>query len=340
MRLLKILGIIISVVIILLVVMIAFTPPKKYLERSLVMNASPGTIYEEVNTFKDFSQWSPLYTMDPQVRLSFEGPDNGPGAKVQWNGEKAGSGSEYIIASEANRHVKKRLEFDGLNGIFYTDFDLQPVNGGTKVIWSYQADYAGTGVLNRVKGKLFNWFADKLIGSRYEQGLMSLKKIVEDRPVFSVKITEEKASPFLYIGEQRTMNPEHIKAINQEKNAIYRDIKTLLKKMKVEQAGAPLCVYTRFSESNMDMICGLPIHENIKIDNPKFRVLKTTGGKVVKAIHLGSHSSLRDTHRQIMQYLGYKRLPVTGPSWEIYVTDFSTEKDTARWITEIYYPID
>jgi effector-binding domain-containing protein len=62
-------------------------------------------------------------------------------------------------------------------------------------------------------------------------------------------------------------------------------------------------------------------------------------GKVVKAVHTGDYSGLVNAHMEINEYMQSKNLTMAGNPWESYVTDPMTEKDTAKWVTEIYYPI-
>ena len=90
----------------------------------------------------------------------------------------------------------------------------------------------------------------------------------------------------------------------------------------------------------MDMICGIPVKGDVKITNPKLKLEKTSEGKAVKAVHIGSYEKLMETHDQIGKYIVHKKLTVTGAPWEVYITDPMTEKDTAKWVTEVYYPVN
>jgi effector-binding domain-containing protein len=67
--------------------------------------------------------------------------------------------------------------------------------------------------------------------------------------------------------------------------------------------------------------------------------MQSYGGKTVKAVHMGSYNNLENTHEQLNQYIGMKKMEIAGAPWEVYVTDPAMEKDTAKWITEVYYPV-
>jgi effector-binding domain-containing protein len=59
----------------------------------------------------------------------------------------------------------------------------------------------------------------------------------------------------------------------------------------------------------------------------------------VKAIHSGDYNNLKSTHDQVNQYIQFKKLQIVGAPWEVYVTDPTVEKDTTKWVTEVYYPV-
>jgi effector-binding domain-containing protein len=88
----------------------------------------------------------------------------------------------------------------------------------------------------------------------------------------------------------------------------------------------------------MEMVCALPIAAGAKIP-AKYKIMQTEGGKTVKAVHTGAYEKLEATHNEINKYIEYKKLEISGAPWEVYVTDPGVEKDTTKWITEIYYPV-
>ncbi len=62
-------------------------------------------------------------------------------------------------------------------------------------------------------------------------------------------------------------------------------------------------------------------------------------GAAVKGINVGSYENLADTHAQLKQYIKYKKFESNGPPWEVYLTGPYKEKDTSKWITDVYYPV-
>jgi effector-binding domain-containing protein len=118
---------------------------------------------------------------------------------------------------------------------------------------------------------------------------------------------------------------------------MYGDLFTAMKKAKVE-TGQPLCLFPSYSETSMDMICALPVDARAKVPT-KYKIEQNEGGKAVKAIHQGDYKDLIITHEQINKFMEFKKLELSGAPWEVYVTDPTLEKDTAKWVTEVYYPV-
>jgi len=86
------------------------------------------------------------------------------------------------------------------------------------------------------------------------------------------------------------------------------------------------------------MICAMPIAADAKLP-AKYKVETTPGSSAIKGIYKGDYNNLMALHLELDQYLQHKGLTMNGAPMEVYVTDPMVEKDTAKWITEIYYPI-
>jgi len=88
----------------------------------------------------------------------------------------------------------------------------------------------------------------------------------------------------------------------------------------------------------MDMICAVPVAPDAKLP-AKYKIAQTPGGKALKAVHMGAYDKMMPVYEDLDRYVANKKLEMNGAPWEVYVTDPTVEKDTAKWITEIYYPV-
>src|ERR1041385_4117446 len=101
---LKILGFSLVGVIALIGILSVSLSPKQHLERTAVINASPAVVFEQVNNLKNCVKWQPWGMKDPKIKYTYEGTEAGVGAKVIWESEELGNGSQWIIESAQDKH--------------------------------------------------------------------------------------------------------------------------------------------------------------------------------------------------------------------------------------------
>src|SRR6185369_4996774 len=118
---------------------------------------------------------------DPNTTASLEGPESGVGAKMSWQSKELGNGSQWIIESEQDKHIKFGMQFADFGGTYTADFILEPTDGGTKVTWTYDGDVSGAGMASSLMGKIMNQFMDGMLGPDYEKGLSNLKTLAESQ---------------------------------------------------------------------------------------------------------------------------------------------------------------
>lgn len=192
MKILKIIGIAILSLLLIAVIAVSVMSPSAHMERSIVVNAPPAAVFQQLASFENFNKWSPWVKMDPQAKQVIEGPQAGVGAKMSWDGPETGKGSQWTVEYEENKRVKNAMAFDGMEGQIFAEFVLEEVPEGTKVVWTYDSDVSETGYGNASMTKLFNAFAlEGMLGKQYEEGLASLKQIVESMPTPEPALTEE-----------------------------------------------------------------------------------------------------------------------------------------------------
>jgi hypothetical protein len=170
-----VLGGIVAVVVVFLIV-VALQPSQYGVTRSLAIAAPPDTIFPHVNELKKWEAWNPWGKIDPNMKLTYDGPPSGIGASYSWIGNReVGEGRMSITESKPSEHIRFKLEFfKPMAGVSDTVFTFKSQGGQTEVTW------AMTGQNNFV-GKAFCLFMsmDKMIGGQFEKGLADLKAVVE-----------------------------------------------------------------------------------------------------------------------------------------------------------------
>jgi len=179
------------VIVVGLLIVVAVQPNSYRIERSTTMAVPPEAVFEQVNDFHNWQQWSPWAKLDPNAQAIFEGPESGKGAIFRWIGnEEVGEGSMTILESDPGKLVRIRLDFvKPFEDTGTTEFTLAPEGDQTRVTWSMYGE-------NNFVGKAFCLLMDmdKMIGEKYDEGLASLKKIVEGeaKPVGNEPTTEPR----------------------------------------------------------------------------------------------------------------------------------------------------
>jgi hypothetical protein len=145
--------------------------------RSVVVNAPEYAVFPYLNDLRRFSDWSPWSTRDPNLKVTYSGPQEGKGAKVEWESDQAtvGTGNIEIIGSEPSRRVDLTANINGLAGT--SAYELTPAGAGSKVNWSFGYE-TGSSPIKRWKALMLDGF----VGAEYQRGLNNLKaKVEEDR---------------------------------------------------------------------------------------------------------------------------------------------------------------
>jgi effector-binding domain-containing protein len=62
-------------------------------------------------------------------------------------------------------------------------------------------------------------------------------------------------------------------------------------------------------------------------------------GKAAMISHFGNYQNLPATYHIITNWLLEQNYERTGNSWEVYINDPGSEPDTAKWETQVYFPV-
>ncbi len=174
----KIIGGVIAFAILLLVVFASFQPKEFRIERSIVINSEPSVIFPYLNNPQKMNEWSPWLDLDPNAKVSYEGPEEGIGAKNSWEGNKdMGAGSALVVESIPNEFVKVQLDFlKPMKATHFTTYQLTPEGQATKFKWAMEGK---NNFFSRILCIFLNM--DKMVGPTFEKGLLNLKSRIENQ---------------------------------------------------------------------------------------------------------------------------------------------------------------
>jgi uncharacterized protein YndB with AHSA1/START domain len=180
---LKIIGIVAGVgvlAIIALLVYAATFPDTFQVQRTQRINASPEKVFPLINNIHSMNTWNPFSEADPEIKITYTGPESGKGARYQWTGNsQVGQGSiEVVDVAPPSRVALKLDTLKPMEGHHTVVFTLAPNGSGTDV--STEVTWAMTGerpFIGKVMDAVFNM--DRMVGGQFEKGLAKLKAIAE-----------------------------------------------------------------------------------------------------------------------------------------------------------------
>ena len=158
------------------VVYVASKPPEYLIFREVSVQTSPERVFPLINNSREMGRWMPWSETDPQMKMSYSGPEAGVGSKASWESlGKMGVGSSTISESIANRLVKFDLQYlKPFEMRQAAEISIQPLGARSVVRWSVSGH-------NNFIGRSLCVFMnmDKMVGGSFEKGLAKLKAIAE-----------------------------------------------------------------------------------------------------------------------------------------------------------------
>lgn len=153
----------------------AVLPRQWHVERSVRIEATPDRILPFVANLRRWQEWA-VWTkaMDPNVLNTFAGPDEGVGARWQWQGPVMGRGAITVTQADATGvSFDEAIESDTVNAHGGLRFTADGT--GTRVTWT------DDGTLPPMGG-FFRENLEHMLGEHFEKGLGALKAVVEKQP--------------------------------------------------------------------------------------------------------------------------------------------------------------
>jgi len=155
---------------------VATRPDTFRVERSAHIEALPEKIFPLIDSFHQWEKWSPWEKVDPAIKRTYSGTESGKGAIYRWDGNKdVGQGQMEIIQSMPPGKLRIKIDFltpfEAHNTV---EFTLEAQGSGTLV---NHAMFGPSPYLSKLMGIFFNM--DKMIGDKFEEGLVNLRGLAE-----------------------------------------------------------------------------------------------------------------------------------------------------------------
>jgi uncharacterized protein YndB with AHSA1/START domain len=165
-----------AVVVVVFVIIIATRPDDFRVTRSATIAAPPAAMFDQVNDFHKWDNWSPWAKLDPTCKNTFDGAPAGKGAVFAWDGNnKVGAGRMTVTESQPPELIRINLEFlRPFKATNTAEFTFKPEGNGTVVTWGM---FGKSNFLSKAFGLFVN--CDNMIGKDFEKGLAQMKAVAE-----------------------------------------------------------------------------------------------------------------------------------------------------------------
>jgi ribosome-associated toxin RatA of RatAB toxin-antitoxin module/predicted transcriptional regulator YdeE len=306
------------------------------IQRSRIIKAPAEVIFDYVNDFKTWENWSPWLEKDPTMVTSYKDTTSGVGATYSWKG-KEGEGNLKTISAKPNKEIMQQIDF-GKKHVAEVYWIITEVDEGTEVTWGMRG--------RNSFGEKFYWLfkggIEKNTIPIYDRGLELLEQYIltelEKHSFEAIGAVDYGGGFYLY----QTVSCQ-IQEIEQKMNEMFPAIVAYMAKNNIEASGKPFTLNHKWDEQNntaMFSAC-IPVKERvITTGNVLTGYLKPQ--KTFKTIFKGDYKFANEAWEAAYNGLvaqGFTEIAGAEP-FEFYVVGPNDSRNPAKWITEIYIPVN
>ena len=159
------------------IILMLIAPKQFDVSRSITIDKPISEVFNYLKYVKNQDHWSPWKKKDPKMKQEFYGVDGEVGFVAKWEGNKdVGSGEQEIVGVVENDILETKLRFFKpwkSQSDAYLKVETLGINK-TKVVWGFSGE-------SKPPSNVFFMFfnMDKAVGKDFEEGLSSLKIILE-----------------------------------------------------------------------------------------------------------------------------------------------------------------
>jgi hypothetical protein len=261
------------IVIVVAVVVGVVMPGSGHVERSLVVGKDMRQVYDVLNNFRRFPEYSVQREYDRNIKFDFSGKAYGPGAEISWASDdgKVGNG-KFTIASadpsfdKVDSTAKKSTivwnvdnDWRGNDKHFTLDLERNGSRGQlTKVTWSYDVDY-GFNLINRYSNLYIHGDPDAFIQfslNNLQNVLAAVQNV--DYTKLIPYIEQTQPTPVLVVSSS-IERKGGLEALNDATDKAVGQIQAAAKKLGVTTTGPRIIYTTNYGDQNYSFDVAMPI---------------------------------------------------------------------------------
>jgi effector-binding domain-containing protein len=332
----------------LLIVGSFFLPGTITVERSIGIEADVKLIFEQVDAPAEWVHWFACADGD-SLSAKEQAKDDSLGLNSMncWEGRSKPIGRGCLT-------IVKRIPFTSI----VTSYDLTAKGSGTvqgewtfePVVKDVEDDHPGAEVYVSWEsskdvtfipliGKYMGWMTKKQLVQQMEESLLRLKRYTE------TEMLNKEPFELMILSNTNVLSIKdscRIDNIGEKLRELYTELNIFMTLSELEYGGAPLTIYHSWlPEENFTILeAAIPVLVSSVVPAGRVKLREMPKGTAVVGSHFGLYAESDQTHQKMIRWIAKKALRPTSSPWEVYVTDPTTELDTTKWETRIYYPVE
>lgn len=248
-------------------------PGSGHVERELVIGKDMRQVYDVLDNFRRFPDYSELRALDRGIQFSFSGKSYGPGSEVSWvsTDAKLGKGGLTIASAtpdfdKIDSNTKKASivwnldnSWRGLDKHFTLDLERQGSRGQlTQVTWAYDVSY-GWNLVNRFANLYIHGDPDTFI----QGSLNNLQNVLAGVPNIDYSqlipyIEQTQPTPVLLVSTSM-QRKDGLEGLDDATNKAITEIQASAKKLGVNVTGPRILITTNYGDQTYSFDVALPI---------------------------------------------------------------------------------
>lgn len=333
-KFLRFLGILLLLIIVIILVLGLIEPKDQTIERSMTMNAPKAVVWEQIAKYKEWPHWSPWVRMDSTMKMEYSGEEGTVGSSYHWTGQGKNTGEGIMTNAGMNDNtIKYDLKFiKPFDGKADGWFKVVDSNNQTKVTWAVHMHHSYP-----MNAMLAFMNMDKMMGDIFESGLKNMKEYTEAHATTASSamiITETEFPGHIYCGVRKVVGWNDM-------HQFFMDSYSMVgKELSSNISGPASGIYWTWDtvKHESDMAAVFPVKDSSKaVKGASFFNVPASSACMV--VYNGPYQGMMAPHMMLKKYCAEKGMKVKLMIEE-YVKSPNEEKDSTKYVTNIYYLCD
>lgn len=310
------------------------------IQDSVVIPAAPEIVFDKVNNFKTWENWSPWKTNDPNIVFNYAEKTSGEGASFSWDGKRSGAITTTKVIP--NKEIHQDFTFQSSTGKRNAEmiWNFEELGDSTKVGWTTKGEHTLIDkVFHSIKGSDFV----ATVHQMNREGLQNISEaVVADMKKYSINVdgvTQYGGGYYMY-----TTSVAKEQEVGEKAASMMSMVENFISRNNLNVSGNPFILYNEKDPANNTVIfsTGFPIKE--KVITPDGSPVVCGFMDPVSAVKVslkGNYGNLHEASQKGLNYIRENSLQI-DPSrkiFEVYAIGPQDDPNPANWLTEIYIPI-